>query len=57
MVGIEKIFAPYPFGLRIYGGWNKGRDKNTIEKTRFGIESNGALIMFEVFSNALNFPN
>ena len=57
MVGIAKIFAPYPFGLRIYGGWNKGRDKNTIEKTRFGIESNGALIMFEVFSNALNFPN
>ncbi len=54
-LGIEKDFAPYPFGVRFYFGKNTGRDSNTLEKTRFGIESNGDVRMFEVFANIAKF--
>ncbi len=53
--GIEKDFSPYPFGIRAYVGKNTGRDKNTLEKTRFGIERNGDVRMVEVYTNILEF--
>lgn len=49
--GIEKDFRPYPFGIRLYFGENTGRDNNALEKTHFGIERNGYVKMFEVYSN------
>ena len=49
--GIEKNFFPYPFGIRWFYGLKNGRDKNSIEKTRFGISSNGEYAALEAFGN------